>query len=291
MTGHSERQTLVPVDDVELWTSTLGEGPLAVVLCHGGPGLSDNLGPVAEMIKDLALVHRYDQRGGGRSPSDGPFTVVRFVDDLEWLRRAWQHETWVVGGHSWGGWLALLYALRYPHCVSGVVAISMPPFGDSWRSDYQTRRRERMSLEDRELFDSVQRRLKEGIPVASEEEERWRFVLWRTEFTDASTVPDFRRTPLYDFPANMVVNRALVADMDARASEGRLLADLHAITMPALFIHGQDDLRPPPLDVVESLPNSHLSMIREAGHLPWLERPQAVGVSIRDWLHALVSSS
>ena len=36
-------------------------------LVHGGPGLSNNLAPVAEMVEDLARVHLYDQRGGGRS--------------------------------------------------------------------------------------------------------------------------------------------------------------------------------------------------------------------------------
>jgi pimeloyl-ACP methyl ester carboxylesterase len=57
----------VAVDAAQLWTETTGDGSTAMVLCHGGPGLSDILGPLAAMIDDLAVVHRYDKRAGGRS--------------------------------------------------------------------------------------------------------------------------------------------------------------------------------------------------------------------------------
>ncbi len=67
----------------------------------GGPGLSDNLGAVAAMLEDRVRVHRYDQRGSGRSRSDAPFEVNQFVADLEALREHWGHERWLVGGHSW----------------------------------------------------------------------------------------------------------------------------------------------------------------------------------------------
>src|SRR3954453_5584332 len=95
----------VAVDRAALWTATTGDASTGVVLCHGGPGLSDNLGNLAGMIYDLAVVHRYDQRAGGRSTGDPPFTVDRYVDDLEGLRAHWDHPSWIVGGHSWGGWL------------------------------------------------------------------------------------------------------------------------------------------------------------------------------------------
>ncbi len=63
---------------VSIWTATQGCGP-QVVLCHGGPGIYDHLGPVAAMIEDGATVHRYDQRGCGRSEDLGPCDVRTFV--------------------------------------------------------------------------------------------------------------------------------------------------------------------------------------------------------------------
>jgi molybdenum cofactor cytidylyltransferase len=114
---------IVEVEGASLWTATQGGG-VPLVLCHGGPGLSDNLGPIAEMVDDLALVHRYDQRGSGRSRSSGPFDVEAFVADLEALRRRWGHERCLAGGHSWGANLALCYALAHPDRTLGVIYLA-----------------------------------------------------------------------------------------------------------------------------------------------------------------------
>jgi proline iminopeptidase len=131
----------VMVGGADLWTETSGSGP-PVALLHGGPGLSDKLGSLASLFDDLALVHRYDQRGGGRSTGDPPFTVDRFVADLDALRTHWGHPSWIVAGHSWGGWLSLLYALRFPSRVRGIITIGTPPPpSDDWQPGYRLRGR------------------------------------------------------------------------------------------------------------------------------------------------------
>ena len=64
--------TMIEMDDgaqLRTWTA----GPvipqrLPVVMVHGGPGVPDYLAPVAGIVEDLCLVHRYDQRGTGGSP-------------------------------------------------------------------------------------------------------------------------------------------------------------------------------------------------------------------------------
>jgi proline iminopeptidase len=113
-------------------------------------------------------------------------------------------------------------------------------------------------------------------------------MLWRTDFADPKKAPDFRTSPLYRFPANLDVNRELVADMDARASGGRLLEQLRSLTIPVLVVHGQEDRRPPPLDVVEVLPNCEVAMIPGAAHLPWLERPELVADAFRGWIRQVL---
>jgi proline iminopeptidase len=106
-------------DGAVLWTSTSGSGR-PVVLCHGGPGMADYLEPVAALLDDLVLVHRWDQRGAGRSDHVGPFSVARCVADLEELRRHFGHDRWVVVGHSWGANLAIHYAQAHPERVTAV---------------------------------------------------------------------------------------------------------------------------------------------------------------------------
>ncbi len=122
-----------------LWTVSQGAG-LPVVLCHGGPGLSDNLEPLAFMIDDLARVHRYDQRGSGRSHGDGGFDVDTFIADLDALRTHWGHPKWVLGGHSWGANLALFYALAHPEHTLAVIYLAGTGLRWGWQQDAQQRR-------------------------------------------------------------------------------------------------------------------------------------------------------
>ena len=95
-----------------------------MILCHGRPGLWDYLSPLATLIDDFAEVHRWDQRGGGRSERTGPYTVARMVADMEAIRRHVGVEHWIVAGHSWGAELALHYAVAHPERTRGLVYVS-----------------------------------------------------------------------------------------------------------------------------------------------------------------------
>lgn len=102
-------------DGTGLWTIITGhQHPprLPVVLLHGGPGLWDYLEPVAAMLDDLTLVHRFDQRGCGRSGPSDDQRLDRFVTDIDELRAHWGYERWLVAGHSFGATLALVGEVR-----------------------------------------------------------------------------------------------------------------------------------------------------------------------------------
>jgi proline iminopeptidase len=95
---------MIELDDgVQLRTWTTGSASpqtFPVVMVHGGPGVPDYLAPVAGIIDDLCLVHRYDQRGTGGSSWEGEHTIARHVHDLELLLDAWRHKRVVLMGHS-----------------------------------------------------------------------------------------------------------------------------------------------------------------------------------------------
>ena len=110
-------------DGVRLCTWRAGHGP-PVVLCHGGPGLWDELEPVAAMLTDIATVIRWDQRGAGRSDPVGPYAVARFVADPEAIRRHVGVDRWIIAGHSWGESLALRYGLAHPDRTRELICIS-----------------------------------------------------------------------------------------------------------------------------------------------------------------------
>jgi pimeloyl-ACP methyl ester carboxylesterase len=68
----------VGANGARLWTARDGSGP-PLLLLHGGPGLWESFDELGAMIGDLAEVHRFDQRGGGRSSRTTPFTVATLL--------------------------------------------------------------------------------------------------------------------------------------------------------------------------------------------------------------------
>lgn len=117
------REQVVAVNGAALWVAEQGAGP-PFVLCSGGPGCCDYLGPVAAMVEDLVRVYRFDPRGCGRSSTEGPFDIQTSLADLDALREILGHDRWAVGGHSWGAFLALAYALEHPERVTRLVYLS-----------------------------------------------------------------------------------------------------------------------------------------------------------------------
>jgi proline iminopeptidase len=56
------------------------------MLCNGGAGCCDYLGPVAQMLEDMAKVVRFEQRGCGRSGPTLPYDIETCLADLENIR-------------------------------------------------------------------------------------------------------------------------------------------------------------------------------------------------------------
>ena len=137
------RESFVVSDDVNIWTIRTGEG-YPVMLCNGGAGCCDYLAPVAEMLDDMAQVIRFEQRGCGRSQLVPPYDIETCLTDLENIRKHYQIDRWIIGGHSWGADLALIYALeRAPH-VAGLICIAGGRVHNDreWHDEYE-RRKER----------------------------------------------------------------------------------------------------------------------------------------------------
>lgn len=286
MTGPHRIET-VELRDAALWTRTSGVGP-PLVLAHGGPGMSDNLGLLARMVDDLVTVHRYDQRACGRSTGlAAGQTVETAVHDLDALRRHWGHDSWIVGGHSWGAALALFYALRHPRRTRAVVYLSGP--GVSARADRPRARprRERLSDGEREQFDELLRTAGTGQDPAAQE--RLAHLLWRTSFSDPARAPDFAAAPLFDYPCNTAAAEELSRSATQRLRAG-LAEEAATLDVPVLIVHGEDDPLPVEgaLDLADRLPNAELAVLPGVGHLPWLEDEGALAAPLRAFLHELV---
>jgi proline iminopeptidase len=103
---------------LKIYYKRVGDGPKKLLTLHGGPGMShDYLLPLAKLSDHGVTVLFYDQFGCGRSdePDDpSKFTVEYAVEEVEAVRRAaFGDEKVYLYGSSYGGMLALAYALKY----------------------------------------------------------------------------------------------------------------------------------------------------------------------------------
>ena len=123
---------------MQIWTVSTGAG-FPVVLCNGGPGCCDYLEPVAKMLDDRAQIIRFEERGCGRSEAAPPYSIETSLEDLENIRRFYNVERWIVGGHSWGADLALFYALEHPERTAGLMCIAGGRIHNDreWHSEYK----------------------------------------------------------------------------------------------------------------------------------------------------------
>jgi proline iminopeptidase len=116
-----------------VWVKRTGNNPaLRVLLLHGGPGSTHEYLEACDSFLPAAGVeyYYYDQLGSGLSDQpDEPslWEVDRFVDEVEQVRRALglSRENFVLYGQSWGGILAIEYALRHQQHLRGLVISNM----------------------------------------------------------------------------------------------------------------------------------------------------------------------
>jgi len=114
----------------KVWTKRMGTGPLKVLLLHGGPGFPhDYLEAMESFLPQAGIeMYYYDQLGVGNSdiPDDPSlWTLERYTNEVEEVRQGLTLENFVLYGHSWGGILALEYALKYQHHLRGLVISNM----------------------------------------------------------------------------------------------------------------------------------------------------------------------
>lgn len=115
-------QTILTSDTVKLFVKVAGKGPVCIYL-HGGPGqdfLSFEKMGGASLEKCLTMVY-LDQRGSGHSQNAKNYSLDRVVQDVEEIRLKLGVEKVYLLSHSFGGVLAINYALKYPEHLSGII--------------------------------------------------------------------------------------------------------------------------------------------------------------------------
>jgi proline iminopeptidase len=122
-----------PKGDFKVWTKRIGNNPkIKLLLLNGGPGMSHEYFECMESFlpaEGIEFIY-YDQLGTGYSdnPNDvALWDLPRYVEEVEQVRQALHLDStnFYLLGHSWGGILAMEYALKYQQNIKGLIISNM----------------------------------------------------------------------------------------------------------------------------------------------------------------------
>jgi proline iminopeptidase len=257
-----------------------------VLLLHGGPGLSEYLGELAAELRRAGLATlRFQQRGVLPSTIEGPFTVDRHVADaIAVLDFSGIQRAWIVG-HSWGGYLALQLASRFPERFMGVLAIgTLGGVGDGGASSLGPNLIARLGDAARAEFAEIEQREEAGT-AGDADLLRGLELLWPAYFADPGSAP-----PLpVDIALSAACGEETVASIEPDAE--RLERSLGTCPVPTVFLHGKLD----PLELEASarataavMPRAEVIELEGVGHFAWLERP---GSAADAWVNLVALAS
>jgi proline iminopeptidase len=113
-----------------VWTKKIGHSPIKVLLLHGGPGADHQYFECFESFlpQNGIEFYYYDQLDSTNSDKPGDpalWTLERFREEVEQVRQQLGLENFYLYGQSWGGILAIEYALKYQGHLAGLVISNM----------------------------------------------------------------------------------------------------------------------------------------------------------------------
>lgn len=129
-----------PKGTFRVWTKRVGNNPrIKVLLLHGGPGVTHEYFEAFDSYLPAAGVEYYYYDQLGSFYSDQPkepdlWDLPRFVEEVEQVRQALKLDksNFYLLGHSWGGVLAMEYALKYQQNLKGLIISNMMASGPAY---------------------------------------------------------------------------------------------------------------------------------------------------------------
>lgn len=291
--------------DIKLYHFSDGTGK-SVLVIHGGPGypIRSSLPGLKPLTERYRFIY-YNQRGCGKSTrpidrfaSSNYFENVKTLDrtlgigaqiaDIERIRRILGEEKLTILGHSFGAFLASLYAAEFPGNVRALILVAPAEVLV-------------MPVEGGGLFEEVGRLLPAGMKndYADFMKRYLDFgnIFSKSESELASLNADFAK-----YYRTAVANQNLsIAEEKAPVENGGWMVHamyfsmgkrhdyrdaLRIVKAPVLVIHGEKDLQPEKASraYVEAFSNSSFQVIKNAGHFPFSEQPEEFAAVTRKFL-------
>lgn len=259
--------------------SRMREKPVMFVI-HGGPGADHtsykpSFSPLSQKVQ---LVY-FDHRGQGRSARGAKetYTLENNVEDMEALRQHLGLDKIVVLGSSYGGMVALSYAVRYPQNISHLIVIATVP-----DSRFLQRAKEILAQRGTEEQKAIAQRLWDGT-FENEEQLREYFQVMVSMYSITHD-PESRQK---GWDRAILSADAINVAFSSFLRSYNVLDQLHKITSPTLVIGGRHDWICPPEfseEIAKAIPNADLRIFENSGHSIRADEPEALLDAIAGFL-------
>ncbi|MFO7856663.1 MAG: proline iminopeptidase-family hydrolase [Paracoccaceae bacterium] len=278
----------IDVDGRRVVADVHGSGERTLLLLNGGPGLPcDYLrDPHLRLAGPDLRVVAFDQLGCGRSdrPSDPAlWRIERYVEEVETVRRALGLGKVDLLGHSWGGWLAIEYALTHPEALRTLILENT--CGDIPHLTQELNRlREALGPETVAM---MQRH--EALGTLDHPEYQAAITLLNYRHVCRMDVwPDAVNRSLGDW--NMEVYGAMQGPNEflyvGNLKDWRRIEEMPRIACPVLITTGlHDEIGPPcAMRMAHALPDARVEVFRNSSHMPFHEEPEPYFAALRRFL-------
>ena len=276
----------IQTNGISTFYKIIGEGePLIVV--HGGPGMAHNylLPKFNRLAKNNQLIF-YDQRACGKTngeQSPEKITMNNLVKDLEELRVTFGVDKMNLAGQSFGGLIALNYAIKYPQNLKKLLILESAPAGSEYVEEFQNTIMKRLAKKDKEKQSQIKKseRFKKHDP---ETHIAYYLSLFKAYFYDKTYHKELN---FNYFTAEMLKKNAISEPMlDKYINKFDIHDKLKKIKCPTLVIHGRQD--PIPYPAIErihrNIAGSELIIFEKCGHFAHIEKEEQYFKAVEKFL-------
>ena len=266
-------------DGVSLFVHEVGEG-FPVIVLHGGPGLDHtHMSPWLDLLADEFRLLYLDERGQGRSDRVDPATLTldTFANDVDLLAAALGLGGYALLGHSFGAIIATRHAIERGTATGYVISGG----GDSSEA----------LLADVEAALEAMGNGAEAIADSWEQEKTVETDEELKQLLDTQMPFHFHGEAPSGFSDRMVGSPEVLRHF---ANQGYgdfdYVPQLNRISKPTLVIVGEHDRTTTPRAaraLHEGIAGSELAVVPEAGHMSFVEQPEAYSIPVRQFLRRL----
>lgn len=273
------------INGSQVYYKTMGEGEPLIII-HGGPVLDHSyllphLEPLAE---DFQLIF-YDQRAAGQSSIEvdpKTMTLDGFIEDIEQVRQQLNLGRTNLLGHSWGGMLAMNYAIKYDQNLNHLILsnASAPSVLDAQQEGLLVA--QKMTKRDQDKLNNLTSSGLLRTEDPSDAINEMMMISYRVHMYDTANMDRLVLSIPKDFMLRSQAYRTLNPDL----ANYDLYDQLKQVKTPTLVLFGESE---PAVQLhanrmIGSFQNGELFVVKGAGHFPFIESNQDYIAKIKSFL-------